>query len=212
MTAVRYRFPGAGRIVPWMDVELDPGGVALEGDGRKGDGRRVGGADGGSNLREVVARWWRIPLVTRVVRYALGSVVASLVSLVTFVVVYGVLGGLSPRVTSVVASLVGMVPAYFLNRNWAWGRRGRSHLVKEVIPYLAASLLGLVAAMWSVDVVSSHVKSLTTDKTLQVTLVAMAYVGTYAALWILKFLFFNILFTGPHRADDAASAPGEQVP
>ena len=195
-----------------MDVELDPGGAALEGDGRKGDGPGLGGGVGGSNLREVVARWWRIPLVTRVLRYALGSVVASFVSLVTFVVVYGVLGGLSPRLTSVVASLVGMVPAYFLNRNWAWGRRGRSHLVKEVIPYLAASVLGLVAAMWSVDAVSSHVKSFTSDRTLQVTLVAMAYVGTYAALWILKFLFFNILFTGPHRGADDESAPGERVP
>jgi putative flippase GtrA len=189
-------------MVPLMDVELDGGG-----------GRRDGAeGDGGANLRDAVARWWRSPLVTRVVRYALGSVVASLVSLVTFVVVYGVLGALSPRQSSVAASLAGMVPAYFLNRNWAWGRRGRSHLVKEVIPYLAASVLGLVAAMWSVDAVSSHVKSFTSDKTLQVTLVAMAYVGTYAALWVLKFLFFNVLFTRPHRGADAVSAPGERVP
>jgi putative flippase GtrA len=156
--------------------------------------------------------WLRSPLVTRVVRYALGSVVASLVSLVTFVLVYGVLGALSPRQSSVAASLVGMVPAYFLNRNWAWGRQGRSHLVKEVIPYLAASVVGLVAALWSVDVVSNHVKSFTSDKTLQVTLVAMAYVGTYASLWILKFLFFNVLFTRPHPAGDAVPAPVEPVP
>ena len=180
-----------------MDLELDT--VVAE-------------RDSGPNLRQTVLGWWRSPLVTRVVRYALGSVVASLVSLVTFVVVYGVLGALSPRGSSVAASLFGMVPAYFLNRNWAWGRRGRSHLVKEVIPYLAASVLGLLAAMWSVDVASSHVKSLTTDKTLQVALVAGAYVGTYAALWILKFLFFNVLFTRPHPGADAVSGPGEQVP
>jgi putative flippase GtrA len=155
--------------------------------------------------------WWRSPLVTRVVRYALGSVVATLVSLVTFVVVYGVLGVLTPRQSSVAASLVGMIPAYFLNRNWAWGRQGRSHLVKEVFPYLAASVLGLVAAMWSVDVASSHAKSLTADKTLQVTLVAMAYVGTYAALWSVKFMFFNVLFTRPHRGADALPAPAERA-
>jgi putative flippase GtrA len=178
-----------------MDLELDT--VVPEG-------------DDGSSVQEKVLRWWRSPLVTRVVRYALGSLAASLVSLVTFVVVYGVLGGLTPRESSVVASLFGMVPAYFLNRNWAWGRRGRSHLVKEVIPYLAASLLGLVAAMWSVDVASSHVKSLTSDKTLQVAMVAGAYVGTYASLWILKFLFFNVLFR-PRSGADAVSGPGEQV-
>lgn len=146
----------------------------------------------------------RSPLVVRVVRYALGSIVASLVSLVTFVLVYGVIGGVSPRQSSVTASLVGMVPAYFLNRNWAWGRRGRSHIVKEVIPYLAASVLGLVAAMWSVSIASSHVKSLDLGKTAQVALVAMAYIGTYAALWILKFLFFNVLFTRPRPTAAAA--------
>jgi putative flippase GtrA len=184
-----------------MDLDLDLATPPVEGDGGEGVG---------SGARESIRRWLRSQLVTRIVRYALGSVVASLVSLVTFVVVYGVLGGLSPRQSSVAASLVGMIPAYFLNRNWAWGRRGRSHLVKEIIPYLAASLLGLVAAMWSVDVASSHVKSLTTDKTLQVTLVAMAYAGTYAALWIVKFLFFNVLFTRDHRAAGAAPAPGER--
>src|SRR5437899_2169449 len=167
-------------MVHWMDPELD---TVVERDG-EGD---VGNT--GSTLRERTDSRWRRPLVTRVVRYALGSVVASLVSLVTFVLVYGVLGALSARQSSVAASLTGMVPAYFLNRNWAWGRRGRSHLVKEVIPYLAASVLGLVAAMWSVAVASNHVKALTSDKTLQVTLVAMAYVGTYAALWLVKFLF-----------------------
>jgi putative flippase GtrA len=146
---------------------------------------------------------WRSPLATRVVRYTLGSVVASLVSLVTFVLVYGVLDALSPRQSSIAASLAGMVPAYFLNRNWAWGRRGRSHFLKEVLPYLAASVLGLVAAMWSVDAASSHVQALTTDGTLQVTLVAMAYVGTYGALWVLKFLFFNVLFARPRRAAGA---------
>jgi putative flippase GtrA len=168
-------------------------------------------APAGASPWERALVWWRSPFVTKVVRYAMGSVVASLVSLVTFVVVYGVLGVLSPRQSSVAASLLGMIPAYFLNRNWAWGRQGRSHLVKEVLPYLAASVLGLVAAMWSVDVASSHAKSLFDDKTLQVALVALAYVGTYAALWSLKFMFFNVLFTRPHGGADAVPAPGERV-
>jgi putative flippase GtrA len=192
-----------------MDLELDT--VVAEGD----DGRGAGNAS--STLGEPTVSRWRSPLVTRVVRYALGSVVASMVSLVTFVLVYGVLGALSPRQSSVAASLTGMVPAYFLNRNWAWGRRDRSHLGKEVIPYLAASMLGLVAAMWSVDAASSHVKALTGDRTVQVTLVALAYVGTYAALWVLKFLFFNVLFARPHRPrrphrTAGADGPAQRVP
>ena len=53
-------------------------------------------------------------------------------------------------------------------------------------------------------------KAWTDDKTLQVTLVAAAYVGTYASLWVLKFLFFNVLFARPHRHADA-DAPARQV-
>jgi putative flippase GtrA len=185
-----------------MELDLDTA-VAAGGAAPSGEN---GGEGGRRPLSAPTTSFWRSPLVTRVVRYALGSVIASLVSLVAFVLVYGVFGALSPRQSSIAASLTGMVPAYFLNRNWAWGRRDRSHLVKEVIPYLAVSVLGLVAAMWSVDAASSHVKTLTADGTLQVTLVAMAYVGTYAALWVLKFLFFNVLFGRSHRA------PGVRVP
>jgi putative flippase GtrA len=182
-----------------MNLELDTAVAEPGGDLGVGDARAPSPVPPGAPSRSR----WRSPLVTRVVRYALGSVLASLVSLVTFVLVYGILGVLSPRQSSVAASLAGMVPAYFLNRNWAWGRRGRSHFLKEVLPYLAASVLGLVAAMWSVDAASSHVKTLTTDETLRVTLVAMAYAGTYASLWVLKFLFFNVLFARPHQAGGA---------
>jgi putative flippase GtrA len=166
-----------------------------------------GSAISGSTPWESISTLLRSPLFVRVVRYALGSVIASLVSLVTFVLVYGVIGGLSPRQSSITASLVGMVPAYFLNRNWAWGRRDRSRVLTEVIPYSAASVLGLLAAMWSVSIASSHVKTLTGDKTAQVALVALAYIGTYAALWVLKFLFFNVLFTRPRRTVPGVGEP-----
>ena len=151
----------------------------------------------------------RGPLGRTLTRYFVGSVIAMIVSEATLLLVYGLhLGG--ARLAAVAAWGTGAIVNYFLNRNWAWGRRGRWHIVKEVIPYLAASVLGLVAAMWSVDTVSSHVKAWTDDKTLQVTLVAAAYVGTYASLWVLKFLFFNVLFARPHRHADA-DAPARQV-
>jgi hypothetical protein len=79
--------------------------------------------------------------------------------------------------------------------------------LKEVVPYLAASLLALVAAMWSVSIVSSHVKTLTGDKTTQVALVALAYIGTYLSLWVLKFLFFNVVFTRPRQTSPVAGEP-----
>src|SRR5437763_14069396 len=118
-----------------MDLELDTAVAEDHSGDSAGDGR---------SARAALVGRWRSPLVTRVVRYALGSVIASLVSLVTFVLVYGVIGGLSPRQTSIAASLTGMVPAYFLNRKRAWGRRGQSHFLRLVLTKLAASVPALL--------------------------------------------------------------------
>ena len=152
----------------------------------------------------------RTPTGQKLIKYTAVSAISVVIAEIMLAFAYFIVRW-SGTISNIFAVGVSSIPSYYLNRAWAWGKRGRSHLVKEVLPYLAASVLGLVAAMWSVDVASSHVKTLTGGKSLQVTLVAMAYVGTYAALWVLKFLFFNVLFARPHRAA-GADAPAPQAP
>jgi len=75
------------------------------------------------------ARWGR-----RMLRYSLVSLVSIVVSQAVLMAAFGMLHG-AARLANVVACAAGTVPSYYLNRTWAWGRRGRSHLWKQVVPF-----------------------------------------------------------------------------
>ena len=59
------------------------------------------------------------------------------------------------RAANVVACAVATVPSYYLNRCWAWGRRGRSHLWKEVVPFWVIAFAGLALSTWAADLGSA---------------------------------------------------------
>ena len=39
-------------------------------------------------------------------------------------------------------NLVAVIPSYYWNRAWAWGKRGRSHFRREIVPYWSMAFLG----------------------------------------------------------------------
>lgn len=135
-----------------------------------------------------VQRLRQSKLGMRLVRYAAGSVVAFVVSETTFVALFAphILGA---KGSSVAASLAGVIPGYYLNRNWAWGRRGRSHPWREVAPYWATVVIGTVAAALVTGAVNAAAAGLSRD--LRTAINASAYLATYAALFVAKFAIFN---------------------
>jgi len=60
-----------------------------------------------------------------------------------------------PAVGSNIFSVtVSAVPAYLLSRYWVWQKRGKNHLMKEVLPFWSLAILGFVlstAAVWFVE-------------------------------------------------------------
>jgi putative flippase GtrA len=74
------------------------------------------------------------------VRYSLVSLVSVAVSQSVFAVAFGVLQ-LDGPVGDVVAC-GGAVSSFHLNRSWAWGRGGRSRLLRDVVPFWALAFLG----------------------------------------------------------------------
>ena len=64
-------------------------------------------------------------------RYAIGSVLAGVASEAVLLATYGP-GLLGPHAASVAAWMAGAALNYGLNRWWAWGRRGRASLLKEL--------------------------------------------------------------------------------
>ena len=157
--------------------------------------------------RVMVGTWWResrrrgvrqirLPLGTRLLRYTAGSALCLMVSEVALF--FLVLAGLQGWTASLLASAAGIIPGYPLNRSWTFGRRGRSHVWREVVPYWLSTIGGALFAALLVGVANSLVKNAGTTALTDAVVDAVVYVGAYGSVWLLKFVYLDrMLFRPP---------------
>jgi putative flippase GtrA len=139
------------------------------------------GATSGSG-RAPRARLW--------VKYAAGSVVASILSQIALTVCYGLLDA-SAAVASVVAFLVGAVPNYLLNRAWAWNDRDVRSRRGAVATYIAVIGVTNLLAIGSTTLADAWVRNHVASHGVRTLLVDIAYVASYGVMFVLKFLLFD---------------------
>jgi putative flippase GtrA len=126
-------------------------------------------------------------------RYAVASGVNVLVGEGTLAVMFGIVGW-TARSAAVLAAVVAAFPAYVLARRWVWGRSGRSHLLKEVLPFWTLALLGLVITTVAADV-GERVGADASSRLVQTGVVMAFVLGAAAVFWVIRFLLLNhILF------------------
>jgi putative flippase GtrA len=128
----------------------------------------------------------------KLLRYSAVSVIGTAIHqtvLLVLVLAFDVRG----FVANAVAASVASVPAFILNKRWAWGRDSRTHFRREVLPFWVFTLAGLVLSTLLVYWVEGW-----TDRTL---FVVLASIGGYALLWVAKFLFLDQVMFGQRRAD-----------
>jgi len=128
--------------------------------------------------------------IHKFVRYSMVSGVAIVISQVTILICAGVFH-LSGILANTIGALAATPASYELNRKWAWGKRGKSHLWKEVAPFWGLTLIGYLASTGTVQLAdnichSHHVTGLGR---------AFAIMGAslYGVVWIAKFIIFNKL-------------------
>lgn len=131
------------------------------------------------------------------VRYSLVSVVAVGVSQLVLILCNALLDWTAVP-SNLMAVSIGSIPSYALNRSWVWGKRGPSHLWREVVPFWAFALLGLAFSTLLV-----HLASQWNDSTL---VVSAANLTAFGLLWVVKYLFLNALLfkVVDEAADDVA--------
>ena len=134
------------------------------------------------------------PEAKQLLRYAMVSVVSTVVSFGTLALVFGVFHFWGEIGSTVFANAVATVPSYYLNRGWVWGKNGRSHLMKEIVPFWAMSAIGIVVSIFGAAIarhlgIEHHLAHLQ-----QTVVVLFANVMSFAIFWVLKFLVFNRLF------------------
>jgi len=128
----------------------------------------------------------------KLIRYAMVSVISTVVSFVVLFVAFSITH--LTIESTVFANVVATVPSYFLTRMWVWGKGGRSHFMKEIVPFWTMSALGIVVSGFGAALAKhfSLVHHLSHRE--QTVVVLCANLVSFGVFWVLKFMLYNRLF------------------
>jgi putative flippase GtrA len=142
----------------------------------------------------------------KVVRYTLVSVISALVSLLVLTIVFGVLRLWSEVYSTLFANIMAGIPSYILNRRWVWGRSGRSHIWREIVPFWVMSIIGILFALYTASLAHDYANSHHLHHLARTVLVVGANIAAFGVLWLLKFIILNRLFAEIADAEVGAEA------
>ena|GEM_PF-384124 len=137
--------------------------------------------------------------LAKFIRYSMVSVVAILISQVVILLAAWLfhLSGVASNALGAVAS----TPAsYELNRKWAWGKRGKSHIWKEVVPFWALTFAGLAASTVTVQIADTMAKSHHVYGIDRALAIMGASLFAWGVVWVAKFVIFNQVVFAAHVA------------
>jgi putative flippase GtrA len=137
-------------------------------------------------------------------RYSMVSVISVIVSQI---VLFAAQSFWSARTSNIVAVCVSAVPSYYLNRAWAWGKTGKSHLMKEIVPFWSLALLGLIFSTWAADFAETNAHHITSSDLGTRLIVNGAALAAFGILWVGKFFIFNRLMFA-HQPEPSLPAGG----
>ena len=120
---------------------------------------------------------------TRGLRYVMVSVVNVLVGGGLLVVLQH---WLRPTFANISAVSVSAVPAYYMNRAWVWGKRGKSHWRKEVLPFWSFTVAGLVLSTLAISIADEHTRNK--------LIILFVQLFAFGVLWVLRFFLLDKLF------------------
>ena len=141
------------------------------------------------------------------VRYTTVSVIAVMVSFTVLGITVGLLQW-SAFWGNITATAVATVPSYELNRKWAWGKRGKSHLWKEVVPFWGLSFASLAFSTYAAVLAESIAKRHHLARLGHTAAIQGAVIAAYAILWVGKFILFNKVLFVHHPEDLEPSLDG----
>jgi putative flippase GtrA len=144
-------------------------------------------------------------------RAAVSSVVSGVTSEAVLLLTYGT-KMLGPQGASVVAWAAGAVVNYRLNRGWAWGRRGRANLWRELLPYWTITLTSLAISAWLTGLADRIGPRLFDSHGMRSAFVGGAFLTGYAVMFLVKFtLYHYLVFRDRSRSRaEADSAPDSE--
>lgn len=129
----------------------------------------------------------------RMIRYGATSGI-GIVGTQIFLLIFLVGLDMEPVPSNLSATMLMSIPAFMLSKYWVWGKTGRAHMRREVIPFWVFTVAG-----WGLSTGAVYLAArATTPDTLFHTLSVMAAtVSGFGILWVLKYVFLDKIMFGP---------------
>ena len=141
--------------------------------------------------------------MAQLLRYSAVSGVSTITSLTVLGVLVG-LFGVDAVLANVLATAVGTVPSFELNRRWVWFDRSQRSVLRQVTPFCTLSFAGLVISTLTVRAVSARTIDL--GRGWHTLAVEAANVAAYGALWVVQFVLLDRVLFRHSRASGSARA------
>jgi putative flippase GtrA len=135
--------------------------------------------------------------------YSLVSVIAVIVGQSVLIVCAAVLHW-DPVPSNVTSVAIGSIPSYVLNRYWVWGKRGKNHLWKEVVPFWGMAFLGLLLSTVTV--------AIATDWKDETWVLSLANLAAFGVIWVGKFFVLHRLLFRHAEVTTDGDQPGVVIP
>ena len=131
----------------------------------------------------------------QIMRFGAASVFGIVITQALLIGFHGVLN-INASVSNLLAVMISAAPVFVLNKRWVWGQLGPASVKREIVPFWAFTLLGLVISTVLVTVVDHY-----TDRTWPVN---AANIAGFGLVWVAKFLVLDSVVFAP--TDEPAAA------
>lgn len=142
----------------------------------------------------------RTPTGRKLVKYTMVSIVSVIIGQALLALAFGIFRWTAAW-ANVFAVGLSAIPSYYLNRAWAWGKRGRSHFLKEVLPFWAMAFLGLALSTVFVHVAEGRALDYSDSRFVQTVIINGAALAAFGLLWVGKFIILNKIMFAHHEQD-----------
>jgi putative flippase GtrA len=141
-----------------------------------------------------------VSLLRKLVRYAAVSAISTTVSLSILAVLVATAAATAGW-ANVIATTVGTIPSFELNRRWVWGRTGRRSLWAVIGPFCALSFTGLALSTLAVSAAAGWATPTGMGTAARTMVADGANVATFGTLWVVQFVLLDrVLFGSGRRA------------
>jgi putative flippase GtrA len=128
----------------------------------------------------------------RFIRYGSVSGISTATSLTVLGVLVGAFG-VTAIFANVIATAVGTIPSFELNRRWVWSRGDQREVLRQIVPYCVLSFSGLLVSSIAVHLASDATGGST--RLVHTGAVEFANLAAFGVLWLIQFVLCDrVLF------------------